>query len=63
MKYKVGDKVKFKAGNGGYEDIENEGTIRNIVNGFYMIECTYVQQFSFLNQTLAFSEKEIEDYA
>lgn len=66
MKYKIGDKVKFKSGNGGYEDIENEGVITSILyNKFYMIECIYTDESTIPNfhQTLSFSEKEIEDYA
>lgn len=66
MKYNIGDKVKFKAGNGGYEAIENEGVITSILyNKFYMIECIHTDESTSPNfhQILSFAEKEIEDYA
>lgn len=66
MKYKVGDKVRFKPNNGSYVGIEDRGVIKSIFRGkLYMIECIYTNESTSPNyhQILAFCEEEIEDYA
>lgn len=66
MKYKVGDKVKFKPNNGGYVHIEDRGVIKRVLcDELYMVECIHTNESTRPNyhQILSFSEEEIENYA